>query len=175
MSRPLNTEGGGDRGNFMEIRVKPDSDLKTELTTMKNSAATTEEYQRMLLVWTNGANYQVGAPAADANPHGRIVSVREDKVNSSYIITARMWKMLDTTGEVMALNRIINVGSGEGTTIRELLEWINEIYPCKVTYEPSPLIEYDSIADISLARALLDFWPKMSKKNIKKIIKSEMA
>ena len=74
-----------------------------------------------------------------------------------------------------AVNKIINIGSGEGTTIRELLEWINEIYPCKVTYDPSPLIEYDSIADISLAKALLGYWVKMSKRDIKDIIRSEMV
>ena len=74
-----------------------------------------------------------------------------------------------------AVNRIINIGSGEGTSIKEILEWIQEIYPCKVTYEPSSLIEYDSIADISLAKALLDFWIKMPKRSIKKVIRSEMA
>jgi len=74
-----------------------------------------------------------------------------------------------------AVNRIINIGSGEGTSIKEILEWVDWVYPCSVTYEPSPLIEYDSIADISLAKALLDFWVKMPKKNIKDIIRSEIA
>ena len=73
-----------------------------------------------------------------------------------------------------ANNKIINIGSGEGTTIREILSWINEIYPCSVTYEPSPLIEYDSIADISLAKALLDFSPKIVKSFIKETVRSEM-
>jgi len=75
-----------------------------------------------------------------------------------------------------AINKTINIGSGEGTTIEEILQWMTEIYPnIIIEYKKSPLVTYDSVADISLAKALLDFWIKMPKRSIKEIIKSEMV
>jgi len=75
-----------------------------------------------------------------------------------------------------ANNKTINIGSGEGTTIRELLQWITEIHSMtSIEYEEAPLVAYDSIADISLAKALLDFSPKIPKSFIKETFRSEMT
>jgi len=75
-----------------------------------------------------------------------------------------------------ANRKIINIGSGKGIKIREILQMICQIYPkAKVVLEESKLIEYDSIADISLAKALLNFRPQTSKKFMEKIIKEEIV
>ena len=68
-----------------------------------------------------------------------------------------------------ANNRTINIGSGRGTQIREILELICEIYPeTKWVHEKGNLVLYDSIADITLAKKLLDYRPHASKEFIKK-------
>lgn len=74
-----------------------------------------------------------------------------------------------------AVNRCVNIGSGRGTQIRELLEILQEIFP-EMTYkeEKSEFTMYDSIADITLAKILLDFKPNKSTDFMKKIIKEEM-
>lgn len=61
-------------------------------------------------------------------------------------------------------NKIINIGSGHGYQIKEILEIIKEIYP-KTTwsYQKANFQVYDSIADITLAKLLLNFKPRASK------------
>jgi UDP-glucose 4-epimerase len=74
-----------------------------------------------------------------------------------------------------ANNRIINIGSGKGYQIKEILEIISEVFPdFKWKYEKSDFTMYDSIADITLAKILLNFEPHSSKEFIKKVIISEM-
>ena len=74
-----------------------------------------------------------------------------------------------------ANNKIINIGSGRGTQIKEVLELICEIIPnTRWVYKEQKFIMYDSIADITLAKILLDFRPHTSKEFMKKIIKKEM-
>jgi len=73
-------------------------------------------------------------------------------------------------------NRAVNIGSGKGMQIRELLDLICEIYPkAKWTEIKKEFTVYDSIADITLARILIDFEPRASKEFMKKIIKEEMG
>ena len=71
-----------------------------------------------------------------------------------------------------ANNKIINIGSGRAIQIKELVELIcNEIFPgAKWTYKKSEFVMYDSIADITLARILLNFKPHTSKSFMKKIL-----
>jgi UDP-glucose 4-epimerase len=74
-----------------------------------------------------------------------------------------------------ANNRIINIGSGKGYQIKEILEIISEVFPdFKWKYEKSDFTMYDSIADITLAKILLNFEPHSSKEFIKKVILNEM-
>ncbi len=74
-----------------------------------------------------------------------------------------------------ANNKIINIGSGKGTQIKEILELIQEIIPgARWAYKKQRFITYDSIADITLARILLDYKPQDSKEIMKKIIEEEM-
>lgn len=74
-----------------------------------------------------------------------------------------------------AINRIINIGSGRGMQIREILEIVCEIYPeAKWREMKADFTMYDSIADITLARILLDFSPHNSREFMKKIIEEEM-
>jgi UDP-glucose 4-epimerase len=74
-----------------------------------------------------------------------------------------------------AYNRSINIGSGKGIQIREILEIICDIFPrAKWKEIKSNFIMYDSIAEITLAKILLDFEPNSSKDFLKKIIKEEM-
>lgn len=74
-----------------------------------------------------------------------------------------------------AVNRIINIGSGKGIQIREILKIICEIVPearWKEVKSQYPL--YDSIADITLAKILLDFEPHASTDFLKHVIETEM-
>jgi nucleoside-diphosphate-sugar epimerase len=74
-----------------------------------------------------------------------------------------------------SINRIINIGSGKGIQIRDILNMICDIFPnAKWKEKPANFIMYDSIADITLARILLDFEPRNSKEFMKSVIENEM-
>jgi UDP-glucose 4-epimerase len=74
-----------------------------------------------------------------------------------------------------ATNRNINIGSGQATQIRDILDLVCEIFPqAKWVEKKANFIVYDSIADITLAKILLDFEPHSSREFIKKIIMREM-
>ena len=74
-----------------------------------------------------------------------------------------------------ANNRIINIGSGSGFQIRDILDLICEIFPqAKWGERKAKFTMYDSIADITLAKILLDFKPNSSREFMKKVIKEEM-
>lgn len=73
-------------------------------------------------------------------------------------------------------NRAVNVGSGRGVQIRELLDLICEIYPkAKWVETKAKFTVYDSIADITLAKILLDFRPHDTLEFMKEVIKKEMV
>lgn len=72
-------------------------------------------------------------------------------------------------------NRIVNIGSGKGMQIRELLDLICEIFQTARWKEvKKKFTMYDSIADITLAKILIDFEPHASREFMKEIIKKEM-
>jgi UDP-glucose 4-epimerase len=72
-------------------------------------------------------------------------------------------------------NRAVNVGSGRGVQIKELLDLICKIYPkAKWVETKAKFTVYDSIADITLAKILLDFKPHDPLEFMEKIIKEEM-
>ena len=74
-----------------------------------------------------------------------------------------------------ATNRVVNIGSGEGTQIRDILGLVCGIFPkAKWVEKKANFIMYDSIADITLARILLDFKPHSSRDFMKKIIMEKM-
>lgn len=74
-----------------------------------------------------------------------------------------------------SLNRIINIGSGKGIQIREILNIVCEMFPnARWEEKKTDFTMYDSIADITLARILLDFEPQTSQEFLKRIIKEEM-
>ena len=74
-----------------------------------------------------------------------------------------------------ARDKIINIGSGKGTQIREILDLVCEIYPtAKWVYRKEEFPMYDSIADVTLAKILLDYEPHASKEFMKKVIIEEM-
>lgn len=73
-------------------------------------------------------------------------------------------------------NRVVNIGSGKGTQIKELLDLICEIFPkAKWQEVKKKFIVYDSIADITLAKILINFEPHASKEFMKEIIEKEMV
>jgi len=75
-----------------------------------------------------------------------------------------------------ATNRVINIGSGEGTQIRDILDLVCEIFPqAKWVEKKADFVMYDSIADITLAKILLDFEPHSSRDFMKKVIAEEMV
>lgn len=73
-------------------------------------------------------------------------------------------------------NRAVNIGSGKGMQIKELLDLICELYP-KARWQEvkKKFVMYDSIADITLAKILIDFEPRTSKEFMRKIMKKEMT
>jgi len=74
-----------------------------------------------------------------------------------------------------AVNRIVNIGSGRGLQIREILEVVCEIYPnARWRERKADFTMYDSIADITLAQILLDFHPRASREFLKSILIEEM-
>ena len=74
-----------------------------------------------------------------------------------------------------ASNKIINIGSGRGTQIKEILDLVCEIYPnTKWIQKKEKAITYDSIADITLAKTLLDYNPHVSREFMRKTITKEM-
>ena len=74
-----------------------------------------------------------------------------------------------------SVNRIINIGSGGGIQIREILNMVCELFPnAKWEEKPANFTMYDSIADITLARILLDFNPQNSREFMKSVIENEM-
>jgi len=74
-----------------------------------------------------------------------------------------------------ANNRIINIGSGKGVQIKDILDLACEMYPnAKWVQERKEFPMYDSIADITLASILLDFKPHASMEFMKKVVREEM-
>ncbi|MGB7789235.1 NAD-dependent epimerase/dehydratase family protein [Methanoregula sp.] len=74
-----------------------------------------------------------------------------------------------------ATNRIINIGSGRGIQMREILNLVCEFYPqAKWVEKKADFTMYDSIADITLAKILLDFTPDSSFGFLKRIVETEM-
>jgi len=74
-----------------------------------------------------------------------------------------------------ATNRIINIGSSKGIQIREILNLVCELYPhAKWVEKKADFTMYDSIADITLAKILLDFNPDSSFSFFRKVVESEM-
>jgi len=74
-----------------------------------------------------------------------------------------------------SVNRVINIGSGRGVQIREILNMVCELFPnAKWEEKKADFTMYDSIADITLARILLDFKPHDSREFMKNIIREEM-
>jgi nucleoside-diphosphate-sugar epimerase len=74
-----------------------------------------------------------------------------------------------------ARNRVVNIGSGRGTQIREILDLICELYPrAKWVEIKKEFTMYDSIADTTLARILLDLEPHASREFMRKVIVEEM-
>lgn len=72
-------------------------------------------------------------------------------------------------------NRAVNIGSGTGMQIKELLDLICEIFPnARWREAKKEFTMYDSIADITLAKILIDFEPHVSKEFMREIIKKEM-
>lgn len=74
-----------------------------------------------------------------------------------------------------AMNRVINIGSGHGYQIKDILNIVNEIFPdMKWTEKEANFDIYDSIADITAANILLDLKPNTTKEFMKSIMIKEM-
>jgi UDP-glucose 4-epimerase len=72
-------------------------------------------------------------------------------------------------------NRVVNIGSGRGVQIREVLDLICKMFPnAKWVETKAKFTMYDSIADITLAKILLDFKPHDTLEFMKEVIKKEM-
>lgn len=89
----------------------------------------------------------------------------------------RDWVHLDDVAEAFALavekgtNQILNIGSGVGTSISTIVDMIQEVYSFEVSFDPSKIVEYDAVADISLAKAVLGWNPSRDRESIKNMLR----
>ena len=92
------------------------------------------------------------------------------------------WKFCTVKGckyrkfeKVRPIFAYINIGTGKGTQIKEILDIVCELYPgAKWVNEKKQFPTYDSVADITLSQILLDFKPHVSREFMKNVIKEEM-
>jgi UDP-glucose 4-epimerase len=72
-------------------------------------------------------------------------------------------------------NRTVNIGSGRGAQIKDILNIICKLFPkAKWVEKTAKFTVYDHIADITLAKILLNFKPHDTLEFMKGIIKKEM-
>jgi len=73
-------------------------------------------------------------------------------------------------------SRVINIGSGEGISVRQVVELVQEFYPdLSVRYgDGHNSTTYDSVADVSLAKSLLGWKPHDSVSFLRNIMQKEM-
>lgn len=72
-------------------------------------------------------------------------------------------------------NRVVNIGTGKGTQVKDILNIICELFPkVKWVEKKAEFTMYDHIADITLAKILLDFKPHDTLEFMKQVIKKEM-
>jgi nucleoside-diphosphate-sugar epimerase len=75
-----------------------------------------------------------------------------------------------------AKNRTINIGSGQGVFIGNIAAMVQRIYPeFKMEVGESKAKEYNSVADIKLARALLGYEPKVGWGQMEEVVKRELC
>ncbi len=73
-------------------------------------------------------------------------------------------------------DRTVNIGTGVGTQIWDILDLVCELYPQARWVEVKrPFTMYDSIADTTLAHILLGLEPSASREFMKKVIQEEIA
>ncbi|MCL0044411.1 NAD-dependent epimerase/dehydratase family protein [Dehalococcoidia bacterium] len=75
-----------------------------------------------------------------------------------------------------ASNRIMNIGSGDGLSVRDAVEMVRVLYPSLlISYNDADEANlYDSIADINQAQLLLKWSPSNSRLKIPETIRTEM-
>lgn len=95
-----------------------------------------------------------------------------DFVYARDVVTAFL-KAIETPG---VLNKTLNIGSGEGLSIREVVAYVQELYPdLQVMYEDGRSDTlYDSVADMTLARRLLGWKPRSPRELMAEVIGKEM-
>ena len=119
MSRSLLAGGGGDRGTPLYLaECYPTSTLKGEITAFIAAGTTLTGLAGKFIFLSFGANYEVDSPAAGERIDGRIYAVREDKINSSYVISCHVWTFTDDQGHVYSANGIYNAPYS-GTIVRQ--------------------------------------------------------
>jgi hypothetical protein len=104
------TEGGGDRGAFLEIGCVPDSTFETELDALK-AAGTSIVGKLVSLSWAAG--YEVTSPADGAIPDGKIIQARE--MGSTWKLTVRLFSYIDQNSSRHTPVGIINLPTNGGT------------------------------------------------------------
>ena len=77
----------------------------------------------------------------------------------------------------LAYNNVLNLGSGQGLSIRQVITLLFQVIPTlQVRFDDSHGgSQYNSVADISLARELLNWSPHASREFMTEVIRKEMA
>ncbi len=89
--------------------------------------------------------------------------VDADDVANAFYLAATQPEIVD---------KVINIGSGEGVRISEIAELVRQTIPgTRIEFEEKPgYIPYHSVADIALARKLLNFHPTPGKEVVERFI-----
>jgi hypothetical protein len=103
-------EGGGDRGNYLEISCVPDATLESEIDTLITAGT---DVIGKLVTFTFSNNYEVTSAANSSIPDGKIV--RYEKRGTTYQLTCRIWHYTDQNAGNKTPNCIVNLYSGGNT------------------------------------------------------------
>jgi len=104
------TEGGGDRGSFLEIGCVPDATFESELDALK-AVPTAIVGKLVSLTFSN--DYEVTSPADNAIADGKIIQARE--MGTTWKLTVRLFSYIDQNAARHTPVGIINLPTNGGT------------------------------------------------------------
>ncbi|MDD5543909.1 MAG: hypothetical protein PHX83_12115 [Acidobacteriia bacterium] len=97
-------KGGGDRGQYLDVDLVPDSTLETELDALK--AAGTDIVGKLITL-TTAANYECTSAADGAVPDGKVDSY--EIRGSTYVLHCKLWHYTDQNTTGHTAKGIINI------------------------------------------------------------------
>lgn len=98
-------------------------------------------------------------------------ALKEEKFTAYGGRQLRDWVYVEDVARAMALavscdavkNRVVNIGTGEGVRVERIAEVVKELYGLEYEFQKTPaeFKEYDSVADVSVARYMMKWEPEI--------------